>query len=138
MRLQFEIPEDRVKDIDDLVKRTGIKTRVQLFNNALSLFEWAIREREVGNIIASVNEKNGKYKEIEMPGFPNTDGATSDGPYDEQQARFEETKLEPNDILLTIFKQAFEQLPDLARKNLVDNLEAIAKEEMGNSKYHAG
>jgi hypothetical protein len=69
-RLQFDISDERAKELDDLVERTGLKTRAQLFNTALSLFEWAVREREAGCIIASVNEKNDKYKEIDMPGFP--------------------------------------------------------------------
>ncbi|MFQ6056242.1 MAG: hypothetical protein ACE5J3_09725 [Methanosarcinales archaeon] len=38
-----------------------------MFNYALTLLKWAIREREKGNRIASIDEKNGKYKEIEMP-----------------------------------------------------------------------
>ena len=69
-RLQFDFADERVKELDDLVERTGLKTRAQFFNSALSLFEWAIREREAGRIIASVDEATDKYKEVEMPGFP--------------------------------------------------------------------
>lgn len=70
-RLQFELPEERVLELDNLAERTGLKTRVQLLNTALTLFEWAVREREAGRIIASLDEGNAKYKEIDMPGFPN-------------------------------------------------------------------
>jgi hypothetical protein len=73
-RLQFDISEERVQELDDLVERTGLKTRAHLFNSALTLFEWAIREREAGRIIAAVDEKTDKYKEIQMPGFPNKKG----------------------------------------------------------------
>ncbi|GEM_PF-397746 len=73
MRLQFEIPEERVKEIDALVERLGLRTRVQLFNNALTFFEWGIRQREKGNIIASINEANGTFKELVMPVFPSVD-----------------------------------------------------------------
>ena len=69
-RLQFDFPDEKVKELDDLVERTGFKTRVQLFNSALSLFEWAIREREAGRIVASVDESTDRYKEVVMPGFP--------------------------------------------------------------------
>jgi len=69
-RLQFDFSEEKVKELDDLANRTGLKTRAQLFNSALSLFEWAIREREAGRIIASMDEKTDKYKEVLMPGFP--------------------------------------------------------------------
>ncbi len=69
-RLQFEVPDEKVVDIDALVEKTGLKTRAQLFNVAYAFYNWAIRERENGRIIASVDEKQGKYKEVEMPGFP--------------------------------------------------------------------
>jgi hypothetical protein len=69
-RLQFEIPEEQMQELDILLKRTGLKTRVQLFNSAISLFEWAVRQREGGRIIASMDEQKGTYKELEMPGLP--------------------------------------------------------------------
>ena len=69
-RLQFELSEKRVEELDTLVEQTGSKTRVQLINAAITLFEWAVREREAGRIIASIDEEQGHYKEIEMPGFP--------------------------------------------------------------------
>jgi hypothetical protein len=69
-RLQFELPMERVKELDALAERTGLKTRVQLINAALTLFEWAVRERQAGRIIASMDEESGKYKELDMPGLP--------------------------------------------------------------------
>ncbi|HSF80008.1 MAG TPA: DUF4332 domain-containing protein [Anaerolineales bacterium] len=69
-RLQFEVSDERIQELDSLQKRTGIKTRIQLFNSALSLFEWAVRQRESGRIIASMDEEKGIYKELEMPGLP--------------------------------------------------------------------
>ena len=69
-RLQFLVPAARVKELDDLIKRTGLTTRTELINNALTLFEWAVRERESGRIIASVDEQAQKYKEVELPSFP--------------------------------------------------------------------
>jgi hypothetical protein len=70
MRLQFEMTEERVKEIDELIDRLGLKTRVNLLNEALTFYEWAVREREAGRIIASVDEEEDKYKEVELPGFP--------------------------------------------------------------------
>jgi hypothetical protein len=69
-RLQFDMPENKVKELDELVEQIGLKTRTQLINSALSLFKWAVRQREEGRIIASLDEVTGQYKEIEMPGFP--------------------------------------------------------------------
>jgi hypothetical protein len=70
MRLQFELTEEKVKELDELIDHLGLKTRVNLLNEALTLYEWAIHEREAGRIIASVDEESDKYKEVELPGFP--------------------------------------------------------------------
>jgi ATP/maltotriose-dependent transcriptional regulator MalT len=69
-RVQFELQDERAKELDQLVDKTGLKTRVRLLNEALTLYEWAINERESGRIIASVDETRDSYKEILMAGFP--------------------------------------------------------------------
>jgi len=66
-RVQFELPEAKIKELETLMKEAGIRTKKDLFNNALSLLEWAIKEKREGRIIASVDEKNQKYKEVIMP-----------------------------------------------------------------------
>ena len=68
-RLQLDMQDESMKELDALVKQTGMKTRSQLFNVALSFYEWALRELSAGRIIASVDEVEQKYKEVEMPGF---------------------------------------------------------------------
>jgi len=67
MRIQLEMNDERVKEIEKLMDERGIKTKKDLFNNALSLFEWAIMEIKSGKIIASVDEKQDKYKQLIMP-----------------------------------------------------------------------
>lgn len=69
-RLQFLMADDLVIHLDALVDETGLKTRTQLLNSALTLFEWAVRERKNGRVIASVDEAADKYKEIDLPGLP--------------------------------------------------------------------
>lgn len=66
-RVQFELPEAKIKELETLMKEAGIRTKKDLFNNALSLLEWAIKEKREGRIIASIDEKNQKYKEVIMP-----------------------------------------------------------------------
>jgi len=68
-RLQFEVPEDKAKEIETMMAETGIKTNKELVSNALALFLWSVREVKRGRMIASVDEANGKYKEIRMPAF---------------------------------------------------------------------
>ena len=67
VRIQLDMPDDRVKELDALMTETGVATRKELFNNALTLFEWAVREKKLGNVIASVDEGAKKMKELVMP-----------------------------------------------------------------------
>lgn len=67
VRIQLDLSEGRVKELDALMNTTGVSTRKDLFNNALTLFEWAIKEKKQGHIIASIDEKAKKVKELVMP-----------------------------------------------------------------------
>ncbi len=67
VRIQFEMPEDKAKELDVLLKEYGVSTKKELFNNALTLLKWAIKETRSGRYIASVDEKSGKYRELQMP-----------------------------------------------------------------------
>lgn len=67
VRIQFELPKDKADELENLMKETGILTKKELFNNALTLLKWAVRETRRGNSIASVDEKHGKYRELQMP-----------------------------------------------------------------------
>ena len=66
-RIQFELPEDKVAELERLMDEGGIKTRKDLLNNALMLLEMAIKERKEGRTLVSVDEKKNRYKEVLMP-----------------------------------------------------------------------
>jgi len=68
-RIQFEMDEERSEELDRLMGELGVRTRKELFNYALSLLKWAIKERLQGRRIASIAEDGGRIKEIEMPIF---------------------------------------------------------------------
>ena len=70
-RIQFELSEDRNKELEALMEKTGTRTKKDLFNNALTLLEWAVKEKRSGRIIASVDEREKKFKEIVMPALEN-------------------------------------------------------------------
>ena len=65
-RIQLELPEERVQELERLMGETGIQTKKDLLNDALTLFQWAVRERQAGRMIASVDETNQRYKELAM------------------------------------------------------------------------
>ena len=71
VRVQFELNEQGIKELEKLMEATSVATRKDLFNNALTLLEWAVKERQKGRVIASVDETEEKYKEIEMPVLSN-------------------------------------------------------------------
>ena len=67
VRIQLDVPFERNKEIEDLMKRTSTSTKKEFINNALTLLEWAIEETENGRVIASLDEQNKSYKELVMP-----------------------------------------------------------------------
>ena len=67
VRIQLELPEDQVAELDELMRATKVRTRKDLFNNALTLFDWAVKEKRAGRVIASVDESQEVVKEILMP-----------------------------------------------------------------------
>ena len=47
VRMQFDLPEDRLDELDSLMKKCGISTKKELFNYALTMLEWAVDESKV-------------------------------------------------------------------------------------------
>lgn len=70
-RLQFELPDEKLRELDIIREETGLSTNKELMSNALSLFLWAVREVKRGRAIASVDEANEKYREVWMPALEN-------------------------------------------------------------------
>jgi hypothetical protein len=67
MRIQLELPEEDVKELKQLMNDAHIDTYKELFANALTLVYWVVKEVRAGRTIASINEQDGKYKELAMP-----------------------------------------------------------------------
>jgi hypothetical protein len=67
MRLNFEFSEDRIKDLKKLQAETDSDSMKELFNNALTMLEWAIKEVKAGNEIAAVNEEQNVYRVFITP-----------------------------------------------------------------------
>jgi len=67
MRIQLELPDERVRELKGLMAEAGIETYKDLFNNALTIFEWLLNEVKSGKVIAAVDEQNEKYRVLVMP-----------------------------------------------------------------------
>ena len=70
-RMQIDLPEDKLRQLESLMKDAGIRTKKEFVNNALTLLAWAIRETKAGRVIAAVDENDHKYKEILLPALEN-------------------------------------------------------------------
>jgi hypothetical protein len=67
VRVQLDLPADRITELEELMAKTGVTTRKDLFENALTLFEWAVNQRAQGRNIASVCADEESYRELVMP-----------------------------------------------------------------------
>ncbi len=67
MRIQIDIDESGEQVLNNIKQATGLSTYKDIFNNAITLFEWAIRQRVEGRVISSLDERTKRYKEMTMP-----------------------------------------------------------------------
>jgi hypothetical protein len=77
VRIQLDFQSDYVKELDELMKETKITTRKDLFNNALTLFQWAAKAKRAGRIVASLDEETGTARELVMPALENITAPSS-------------------------------------------------------------
>ena len=69
VRIQFEVGDQQLREIENLLETTGFRTKKDLMNNALSLFAWAVGEKKAGLKIASIDEQNRIFREVIIPGL---------------------------------------------------------------------
>jgi hypothetical protein len=67
MRIQLDLDDYGIEMVDELKRLTGSRTYKDLFNNAMSLLDWAVRQRMHGNTISSIDSGTGPSKELVMP-----------------------------------------------------------------------
>ena len=69
MRLQFNVTKEQDKKIKELMEKTGSPTKKDLFNNALSVFQWALNQVLEGRVIGSIDKDGNNYRELSTPSF---------------------------------------------------------------------
>ena len=67
VRLQIELDQDQIRELDDLAEMGGLRTRKEFFNNAFTLMKWAVRERRQARSIGSLDQVGGTYRELTTP-----------------------------------------------------------------------
>jgi len=67
VRVQFEMPKEKLDDVERLRVQTALRTRREVFDNALTFFEWGVTASINGQLVAAIDEQNGEYQPILMP-----------------------------------------------------------------------
>lgn len=70
-RIQFDFLQGRLAEFDQLMDFCDLKTRKDLFDNAMTLFEWAVQEVRQGNEIASYNRGSDHVEVVRFPVLDN-------------------------------------------------------------------
>jgi hypothetical protein len=60
MRLNFEFNDAHVESLNALKQKTGAASMKDLFNNALTMLEWAVDETEQGKEIVATDGKDSR------------------------------------------------------------------------------
>ncbi len=69
VRIQYEMTRQKVRELDRLIRVTSMRSRRELFDNALTFFEWGVAAIVRGNFVATVDEHAGCYQPMLMPAF---------------------------------------------------------------------
>ena len=67
VRMQFDLPENRMDELEKLMERCDISTRKELFSYALSMLEWAVTEAGLGHDIAAIDREKKQFFSLRMP-----------------------------------------------------------------------
>ena len=67
MRIQLELPEERVMELKELMQEAGFETYKDAFNDALTLLEWMVNEVKSGRVIAAIDEQTQTHRVLVMP-----------------------------------------------------------------------
>ncbi len=70
-RVQFDVLPERLAEYDQLMSFCDIKGRRDLFEHAMTLFEWAVNEVRSGNEIASYNRETDNVEIVRFPVLDN-------------------------------------------------------------------
>lgn len=66
-RVQFDFNTENLKELEVMMQKCDISTRSELFNNALTVLQWAIEETEQGREIASIGKDGTLNHTLRMP-----------------------------------------------------------------------
>ena len=73
IRVQYEVDEAQKEAFELLMDKSHLRTKRDLINQALTLFEWAVDEKRAGRKLASIDTKTepNRIYELVMPSLSN-------------------------------------------------------------------
>lgn len=70
-RYQIDMSPQGVARINELKEFTGARTNKDIFDEALTLLDWAVVQVRSGRLIASIDDDKKLYRELAMPCLDN-------------------------------------------------------------------
>lgn len=67
MRIQIVVDDTYKEMLENLKRATGLNQWQDLFSDAVTIYNWAVKQRMEGRIIASMDEREENYRELQMP-----------------------------------------------------------------------
>jgi len=67
MRIQIVVDDTYKEMLENLKRTTGLNQWQDLFSDAITMYNWAVKQRTEGRIVASMNEQEENYRELQMP-----------------------------------------------------------------------
>jgi hypothetical protein len=67
MRIQIVVDDTYKGMLDELKQVTGLNQWQDLFSDAITMYNWGVQQRLQGRIVASMDEKEENYRELQMP-----------------------------------------------------------------------
>jgi hypothetical protein len=67
MRIQIDLDEQGIAIVNKVRDLTGLSTYKELFNNAITLLDWAARQAYKGLAVAATDDEKEEFRELEMP-----------------------------------------------------------------------
>jgi hypothetical protein len=67
MKIEIEVKDWVVSQLEELKDATGSVDYKELFSNALALMAWATQQRVTGRSVASIDEQAKEFRRLQMP-----------------------------------------------------------------------
>jgi len=66
-KLQVELNPGQLEILNELQEAGDLRTKKELLDNAFTLLKWAVRQKQEGNLIVSMNKQTAVVRELEFP-----------------------------------------------------------------------